>query len=451
MNLEKFAQQVEEVRQRGQFLEIRAGESPKLQKDLRLQALEELRTALEELRVAEEELREQNDHLTVANQQIAVERQRYQELFDFAPDGYLVTNIEGKILEANHAAAQLLNISKSFLIGKPLINFIPEEERRAFRTQVLRLSDMERIQEWEIRLQPRKGHIFYASLSVTTVRDDRPLGGSLLEHRQGKPLGWRWLVRDITSRKQAEEKLRSIQLQNLELQESVRVKTQMMSVVSHELRTPLNSILGFSQLLLHRYYNLFVPELRDMIERIIRSGKHLLALIESMLDFSKLERDKLELNPQELNLVELVTAAVEELRCLAEQKNLTLVLHANIENPRIINDSVRLRQLLVNLLSNAIKFTDTGGVFVEVQQLNQNQVVLMVKDTGIGIPESEFTHIFQEFWQVDSSTVRKHGGIGLGLAIADKLVRLMNGTITVESNLGEGSTFRVELPRKVCH
>ncbi|NJM69394.1 MAG: PAS domain S-box protein [Scytonema sp. RU_4_4] len=439
MNLEKFGQQIEEVRQRGQFLENRTGESPQLQENLLLQALEELRTALEELRVAEEELREQNEKLTIANQQVALERRRYQELFDFAPDGYLVTNTDGKILEANRAATQLLNISKSFLIDKPLINFIPEQERRAFRTQLLQLSDIERMQEWEIRLQPRKGrHTFDASLSVTTVRDHK-----------GKLLGWRWLVRDITSRKQVEEKLRSIQLQNLELQEVTRIKTQMMSVVSHELRTPLNSILGFSQLLLHRYHNLFVPELKDMIERIIRSGKHLLALIENMLDFSRLERNRLELNLQELNLVDLVTATIEELRCLGEQKNLTLVLHANIENPRIVNDSARLRQVLVNLLSNAIKFTDTGGVFVEVQQLNQDQVVLMVKDTGIGIPESELAHICQEFWQVDRSTVRKHSGIGLGLAIADKLVRLMNGTITVESNLGEGSTFRVELPRQI--
>ncbi|NMG10004.1 ATP-binding protein [Brasilonema sp. UFV-L1] len=450
MNLEKFGQQVEEVRQRGQLLQYRASESSRLQEDTLLRALEELGTALEELRVAEEELREQNEQLTFANQQVEVERQRYQELFDLAPDGYLVTNLEGKIVEANSAAAQLLNISKSFLIGKALINFVPEEERRAFRTQLLQLSDMERIQEWEICLQPRKGSIFHASLSVTTVRG-RALGGSQIQHQQGKPVGWRWLVRDITSRKQAEEKLRSIQLQNLELQQAARVKTQMMSVVSHELRTPLNSILGFSQLLLQRYYNLFVPELRDMVERIIKSGKHLLALIESMLDFSKLERDRLALNLQELNLVELVTATVEELRCLAEQKNLTLVLHANIKNPIIVNDSVRLRQVLVNLLSNAIKFTDTGGVFVEVQQLNQKQIVVMVKDTGIGIPESQLTHIFQEFWQVDSSTARKHSGIGLGLAIADKLVRLMKGTITVESNLGEGSTFRVELPREVVH
>jgi len=440
VNLDKFGQQIQEVLHRSQFLEDCVSESPRQHEHLLAQAFEELRTALEELRVAEEELRQQNEQLVLARQEVEVERLRYQELFEFAPDGYLVTDTYGKILEANRAAATVLNISKNYLIGKTLSSFIPEEERYAFRTQLTHLREIEQIQEWEIRLQPRRGHIFDASLNVTTIKD-----------KQGNPLGWRWLVRDITARKQAEAKLQAIQLQNMQLQEVARIRTQIMSVLSHELRTPMNSILGFSQLLLRRYYHLFPPEIRDMVERIIKSGKHLLTLIESILDYSKLESDKLELKLQELNLVELVTATTEELRLLAEQKNLALVVHSNLENPRIINDSVRLRQVLVNLISNAIKFTETGGVFVEVQQLNPNRVVLMVKDTGIGIPESELTNIFQEFWQVDRSTTRKQGGVGLGLAIVDKLVRLMKGTITVNSNLGQGSTFRVELPRQICH
>ncbi len=439
MNLDKFGQQIQEVLHRSQLLEDCVSESPRQHEHLLAQAFEELRTALEELRVAEEELRQQNEQLVVARHNIEIERLRYQELFEFAPDGYLVTDTYGKILEANRAAATVLNISKNYLIGKPLSSFIPEEERYAFRTQLTRLHEIEGIQEWEIRLQPRRGDLFDASLNVTTVKD-----------KQGKPLGWRWLVRDITARKQAEAKLQAIQLQNMQLQEVARIRTQIMSVLSHELRTPMNSILGFSQLLLRRYYHLFPPELRDMVERIIKSGKQLLALIESILDFSKLESDRLELKLQELNLVELVTATTEELRLLAEQKNLSLVLHSNLENPRITNDSVRLQQVLVNLISNAIKFTDSGGVFVEVQPLNHNRVVLMVKDTGIGIPESELTNIFQEFWQVDRSTTRKHGGVGLGLAIVEKLVRLMKGTITVNSNLGQGSTFCVELPRQIC-
>ncbi|MEC4816362.1 MAG: ATP-binding protein [Scytonema sp. PMC 1069.18] len=433
---DKLSQKIRLVRQHSQFLQNRVGEAPKPQQDLLLQAFEQLRVSLEELHVAEEELRQQNEELAYAHQEVELERQRYQELFDLAPDGYLVTNVEGKILEANQAAATLLNISKNFLIGKPVVNFIPEEDRRDFRSQLLRLGDIERIQEWEIRLQPRNARRIHASLSITTVHD-----------RESKTIGWRWLVRDISDRKQAEEKLRLIQIQNLQLQEITRIKSQLLMVMSHELRTPMNSILGFSQLLLRRYYYMFPPELRDMVERIVNSGKHLLQLIEEILDFCKLETNSIELKAQEVDLVNLVTETTEELRSLAEQKNLALVLHLSIENPLIISDRNRLRQVLVNLLSNAIKFTETGGVIVEVQQINPDRVALMVKDTGIGIPESDLAYIFTEFWQVDKSTTRKYAGVGLGLAIADKLVRLMGGTISVESQLGEGSTFRVELPR----
>ncbi|KYC41713.1 PAS domain-containing sensor histidine kinase [Scytonema hofmannii PCC 7110] len=435
MNLENFGRQVHEVRRHTQLLQYRVRESPEGQQDLLSEAFEELRTALEELHVAEEELRLQNEQLAIACQEAAIERRRYQELFDFAPDGYLVTDAQGKIWEANHAAANLLKISKNFLIGKPLVNFCLQEDRRVFRSQLQRLIDMEEMQEWEIQLQPRKGSKFDASLTVKTIRDN-----------EGKPTGWRWLIRDITSRKQVEEKLKIIQIQNLKLQEASRFKSQLLGVISHELRTPMNTILGFSQLLLRRYYHLLAPELREMVERIIHSGKHLLKLIEEILDFCKLETNKVELNLQEFNLVELVTRITEDLRPLAKRKNLALVLHLNIENPNMIIDCDRLQQVFVNLLSNAIKFTDIGGVFVEVQQVKGEPLVLMVKDTGIGIPESDIPHIFSEFWQVDKSTTRKQGGVGLGLAIVDKLVRLMKGTITVESKLGEGSTFRVELP-----
>jgi PAS domain S-box-containing protein len=436
VNLENFGRQVREVRQHTQFLHHRVRESSERQQDLLAEAFEELRTALEELHVAEEELRQQNEQLAMACHETTTERQRYQELFDFAPDGYLVTDSQGKILEANYAAVNLLKISKNFLIGKLLVNFFPPEGRQAFREQLQRLFDMEGMQEWEVSLQPRRGDKFDASLTVKTIRDN-----------EGKATGWRWLIRDITSRKQAEEKLRGIQIQNLKLQEVSLFKSQMLAVISHELRTPMNIILGFSQLLLRRYYHLLPPEIREMVEKIVQSGKHLLTLIEDILDFCKLETNKIELNLQEFNVVELVTRILEEMKPLAERKNLTLILHSTLKNPNIINDRDRLQQVIINLVNNAIKFTETGGVFVEIQQVNGDRLILMVKDTGLGIPETEIAHIFTEFWQVDKSTTRKHGGVGLGLAIADKLVRLMKGTITVESTLGEGSTFRVELPR----
>jgi signal transduction histidine kinase len=296
---------------------------------------------------------------------------------------------------------------------------------------------MERMQDWEIALQSHKGNRKYVSLSLATVRD-----------HQGKLSGWRWLLRDITTRKQTEEQMRSIQLQNMQLQEAAKLKSHFLAIVSHELRTPMNAILGFSQLLLRNPYHQLAPQARSMVERILDSGRHLLTLIDEMLDLTRLEGGRLELTLEQFKLADLVTAVTEELRCLAEQKNLTLDVYIKLENPIVINDSSRVRQILVNLVANAIKFTNTGGICVEVLE-EQDQVALVVKDTGIGIPEADLEHIFKEFRQVNQSITRQHGGTGLGLAIADQLVQLMKGTIKVESKLGEGSTFRVELPRQV--
>ena len=185
-----------------------------------------------------------------------------------------------------------------------------------------------------------------------------------------------------------------------------------------------------------------------MVERILNNGKNLLALINDILDLSKIEAGRLELQLEEINLTGLILSTVDELRPLAEQKQLPLKVYNELKNPIVVNDSTRLRQVLINLLSNAIKFTDTGTVEVRIRE-SPVQLFLSVKDTGIGIAESELEHIFEEFRQVDQTTTRQHGGTGLGLAITKSLVNMMQGNITVESKLGQGSTFCVELPRQV--
>ncbi len=221
--------------------------------------------------------------------------------------------MQGTIREANRAAAKLLNVSEKFLVGKALINFIPNEQHRAFCTELDRLKQLELMQEWEVHLKPRDGLDFNAALSVAAVRD-----------WEGKSVGWRWLLRDVTVRKQAEEQIQKIQLQNLQLQAAARVKSQFLTLMSHELRTPMNAIIGFSQLLLrHPHYQL-APKQSNMVERILNGGKHLLKLIDDILNFSKLEDGVLDLNLEELNIVELITTTVEELRCLTKQKNLGL-------------------------------------------------------------------------------------------------------------------------------
>ncbi|TBR59628.1 PAS domain-containing sensor histidine kinase [Westiellopsis prolifica IICB1] len=437
MNASEFTQQIKAVRQRADVLKNNAKTSELLPSEILHDSLEELNTALEELRVAEEEIRQQNEELKNTRYALEVERQRYKELFDFAPDAYLLTNTEGKVLEANRTATSLFKISQKYIKGKLLINFVPENQRRAFRFQLIRLQQFKQIQDWEIHMQTREGNEFHAAISVTMVCD-----------REGNPQGWRWLIRDITARKQAEEQLQAIRNENLQLQETTRLKSQFLAVMSHELRTPMNAILGFSQLLLRHPYNQFPPQARSMVERILSSARRLLVLIEDILDFSKLEAGRLELNLEEFNLVELVTTTVQELHCLAQQKNITIDVYINLTDTQIINDSDRVRQILVNLLSNAIKFTDVGNVNVEVLEI-QDRVMLIIKDTGIGISEIDLKNIFQEFRQVNQCLTRKHGGTGLGLAIVDQLVRLMKGSVTVESKIAEGSTFRVELPRVI--
>jgi PAS domain S-box-containing protein len=201
-----FIEKMEMVSHRTEELVQNIKEIPWQRAQLLIACLNDLQLALEELQIAEEELRQQNEELMEARQATEVERQRYQELFEFAPDGYLVTDMYGVIREANLVAAQLLNIAQNHLIGKLIISFVPEEHRRVFRSMLNQLHTMSRLQEWEVSLSRHRGELFDAALTVQTVRD-----------QQGQAIALRWLLRDITARKQAEEQLCQTQLQNLQL------------------------------------------------------------------------------------------------------------------------------------------------------------------------------------------------------------------------------------------
>ena len=431
-----FVRHVEAVRQHSRELQQASRKVPLDQIQLLLEHVEALGTALEELHVAEEELRQQNEELVEARQILEAERQRYQELFEFAPDGYLVTDIYGTVREANHVASKLLNLDVRYLIGKPLSSFVPEEDRRAFRSMLSQLPTVNRVQEWEVQLQGRKTGLFEAALTIETVRDG-----------QGTAVMLRWLLRDITARKQAELQLRQTQLENLRLVEADRLKNQFFRNISHELRTPLNAIVGFSNLLLLQFHHQVAPRGIHMLERILVNGNHLLALIEDLLDFSRLQSNRVELHLESFDLAELAAQVVEQLHSLADQKQLELYLCLDSPSVLVINDPVRVRQVLINLLSNAIKFTPQGSVWLEIEELGEDRVALSVHDTGAGIALEDQERIFQEFWQLDQTLTRQQGGAGLGLSITHALVRLMKGTISVKSQIGEGSVFRVELPR----
>jgi signal transduction histidine kinase/DNA-binding NarL/FixJ family response regulator len=244
-----------------------------------------------------------------------------------------------------------------------------------------------------------------------------------------------------------ENQRQQIQIQNGRLLEAAQMKSQFLATMSHELRTPMNAIIGFSQLLLRQHK--LADAQADMVRRILNNGKHLLALINDILDLSRIEAGRLELKLEKFRLADLLNATTEELRSLADQKHLVLTSTANLSNPYVINDSGRLRQVIVNLLSNAIKFTDTGTVQLEVREVDADRLAITVQDTGIGIATPEIPRIFEEFRQIDQTLTRRHAGTGLGLAITRWLVQMMGGTITVTSELGSGSTFRIDLPRAI--
>jgi signal transduction histidine kinase len=252
----------------------------------------------------------------------------------------------------------------------------------------------------------------------------------------------------IRKNQELEIQRQQIQVQNVKLVEASRLKSQFLSTMSHELRTPLNAIIGFSQLLLRPGINI-LPKQRDMVQRIYSNGRHLLSLLNEILDFSRVEAGRLTFQPKIMDLERVVRATVEELRSLADENHLELRVEVNLTRSQALNDPKRLRQILVNLISNAIKFTDQGSVSVSVSDLSSDTIIIQVKDTGIGIAADDLNYIFEAFRQLDQTSTRKHSGTGLGLAITHSLVRMMNGSIRVDSTVGQGTTFIVQLPRHV--
>jgi signal transduction histidine kinase len=253
----------------------------------------------------------------------------------------------------------------------------------------------------------------------------------------------------LEQQRELENSRHQIQFQKLQLSEVTKLKSQFLATTSHELRTPLNIILGLSQVLLRRRVSSLSAQQVDMVQRIFNNGKHLLEIIDDMLYFATVKAGGLSLKAEEFNLTALVLTTIAEHRFLAEEKFLNLQVEVNLDHPLVLNDSARLKQILVKLLLNAIKFTETGGITVKLWEISSDRIAIAVQDSGIGIAESDIENIFEQFRQVDQTTTRKYGGTGLGLGITKSLVEVMQGTITTTSKLGEGSTFCVELPKQV--
>ena len=222
-------------------------------------------------------------------------------------------------------------------------------------------------------------------------------------------------------------------------------KSQFLANMSHELRTPLNAILGYTELILDDIYGEAPAKMRSVLERVQRNGKHLLGLINDVLDLSKIEAGQLTLSLADYSINEMVQTVIVAVEPLATAKKLALKSELPPNLPLARGDERRIAQVLLNLVGNAIKFTDTGEVAVRASAAN-GSFTIAVRDTGPGVPEADQAKIFEEFLQADSSATKKKGGTGLGLSISKRIIKMHGGNIGVESRLGQGSTFSITLP-----
>ena len=292
---------------------------------------------------------------------------------------------------------------------------------------------------------------FHSALIVPLVGAERILGAIILMRQEAGefPPETVRLMQTLASQSvlaiQNARLFREIADKSEQLALASQHKSQFLANMSHELRTPLNAILGYAELLVDGIYGVLPDRPKGVLERIQNNGRHLLALINDVLDLAKIEAGQLTLTLEDYTLPEVVRSVVTATEPLATAKGLKFTTALQDDMPMAHGDARRVSQVLLNLVGNAIKFTDAGEVEIRAASAN-GQFTLTVRDTGPGIADADQERIFGEFQQIDNSNTRQKGGTGLGLAISKRMVELQGGTISVESALGQGSTFRVVLP-----
>ncbi len=355
-------------------------------------------------------------------------------------DALMTTDPLGIITDVNKQMEALTGCTRDELIGAPFKSCFTDPERAKAGIKLV-LSER-KVTDYELTVRARDGKETLVSYNATTFYD-----------RERKLQGVFAAARDVTEKKAAEVALRQahdgLRRANGELDQTGRLKDEFLANMSHELRTPLNAILGLSEALLEQVSGSLTPRQVKSITTISTSGAHLLTLINDILDLSKVESGKLELNLETLNTQEFCESCLVFVRTQAMQKNIAVVFEHDGRLEKFSADPKRLKQILVNLLTNAVKFTPEGGrIGLTVAAPEGEDVVrFTVWDTGIGITPENEQKLFRAFTQIDSGLTRAQEGTGLGLAMVAKLVELHGGNVALESRLGKGSRFIVTLPQ----